>query len=76
MFVVARSQKNYLDTACGIKAVSIHCRKPTTVSKHTGPKESDASAESENEDSSSDNPSDNNTSSVSKGMNDGGTYCT
>uniref|UniRef100_A0A8C3ALC0 DNA helicase n=1 Tax=Cyclopterus lumpus TaxID=8103 RepID=A0A8C3ALC0_CYCLU len=37
----------------------------------TGPKESDASAESENEGVSSDNPSDNNTSSVSKGMNYG-----
>ncbi|XP_056294687.1 transcriptional regulator ATRX isoform X2 [Pseudoliparis swirei] len=50
-----------------MKPSSRNKRKPTTVSKHTGPKESDASAESENEDSSSDNPSDNNTSSVSKG---------
>ncbi|KAG7517217.1 transcriptional regulator ATRX [Solea senegalensis] len=37
-------------------------RKPTTVAKHTGPNESDTSAESENEGESSDNPSDNNTS--------------
>ncbi|XP_054453302.1 transcriptional regulator ATRX [Anoplopoma fimbria] len=42
-------------------------RKPATVCKHTGLKESDASAESENEGATSDNPSDNNTSSASKG---------
>nr|XP_040030767.1 transcriptional regulator ATRX [Gasterosteus aculeatus aculeatus] len=42
-------------------------RKPTTVCKHTGLKDSDASAESENEVATSDNPSDNNTSNVSKG---------
>ncbi|XP_074504494.1 transcriptional regulator ATRX isoform X3 [Sebastes fasciatus] len=42
-------------------------RKSATVAKHTELKESDASAESENEGATSDNPSDNNTSSVSKG---------
>ncbi|XP_041799426.1 transcriptional regulator ATRX [Chelmon rostratus] len=42
-------------------------RKPTTVAKHTGLNESDASAQSENEGATSDNPSDNNTGSVSKG---------
>ncbi|KAM9356604.1 transcriptional regulator ATRX [Symphorus nematophorus] len=42
-------------------------RKPSTVVKHTGLNESDASAESENEGATSDNPSDNNTGSVSKG---------
>ncbi|KAM8907772.1 transcriptional regulator ATRX isoform 2-T2 [Spinachia spinachia] len=41
-------------------------RKPTTVSKHTGLKDSDASAESENEVATSDNVSDNNTSNISK----------
>ncbi|XP_028271420.1 transcriptional regulator ATRX [Parambassis ranga] len=35
-------------------------RKPTTVTKHTGRNESDASAESENEGAASDNPSDSN----------------
>ncbi|XP_034398732.1 transcriptional regulator ATRX isoform X2 [Cyclopterus lumpus] len=50
-----------------MKPSSRNKRNSTTVSKHTGPKESDASAESENEGVSSDNPSDNNTSSVSKG---------
>ncbi|XP_069027436.1 transcriptional regulator ATRX [Embiotoca jacksoni] len=42
-------------------------RKPATVAKHTGPNESEASAESENEGATSDNPSDSNTGSASKG---------
>ncbi|XP_070818931.1 transcriptional regulator ATRX [Chaetodon trifascialis] len=42
-------------------------RKPTTVAKHTGLNESDASAESENEGATSDNLSDSNAGSVSKG---------
>ncbi|KAM6952473.1 transcriptional regulator ATRX isoform 2-T2 [Lycodopsis pacificus] len=50
-----------------MKPSSRNKRKPTTVSKHTGLKESDASAESENEGATSDSPSDNNTSSASKG---------
>lgn len=50
-------------------------RKSTAVAKHTGLNESDASAESENEGATSDNPSDNNTGSVSKGMNYGGACC-
>ncbi|XP_075958967.1 transcriptional regulator ATRX [Anarhichas minor] len=49
-----------------MKPSSRNKRKPTTVSKHTGLKESDASAESENEGATSDSPSDN-TSSASKG---------
>ncbi|KAL6117786.1 atrx [Pungitius sinensis] len=42
-------------------------RKLTNVCKHTGLKDSDASAESENEVATSDNVSDNNTSNTSKG---------
>ncbi|XP_030252596.1 transcriptional regulator ATRX [Sparus aurata] len=42
-------------------------RKSATVAKHTGPNESDASADSENEGATSDNPSDSNTGSASKG---------
>lgn len=49
--------------------VLTHFRKPATVAKHTELNESDASVESENEGATSDNPSDNNTSSVSKGVN-------
>ncbi|KAM7417838.1 hypothetical protein PAMA_017471 [Pampus argenteus] len=42
-------------------------RKPTTVTKHTGLNESEASTESENEGATSDNPSDSNMGSASKG---------
>ncbi|XP_053284237.1 transcriptional regulator ATRX isoform X2 [Pleuronectes platessa] len=42
-------------------------RKPSTAAKHTGPNESDSSAESDNEGAPSDNPSDSNTGSTSKG---------
>uniref|UniRef100_A0A671WV30 DNA helicase n=1 Tax=Sparus aurata TaxID=8175 RepID=A0A671WV30_SPAAU len=41
--------------------VLTHFRKSATVAKHTGPNESDASADSENEGATSDNPSDSNT---------------
>uniref|UniRef100_A0A671WS00 DNA helicase n=1 Tax=Sparus aurata TaxID=8175 RepID=A0A671WS00_SPAAU len=47
--------------------VLTHFRKSATVAKHTGPNESDASADSENEGATSDNPSDSNTGSASKG---------
>ncbi|XP_060934995.1 transcriptional regulator ATRX isoform X2 [Limanda limanda] len=42
-------------------------RKPTTAAKHTGPNESDSSAESDNDGAPSDNPSDSNTGSACKG---------
>lgn len=53
--------------------VLTHFRKSATVAKHTGPNESDASADSENEGATSDNPSDSNTGSASKGKKYGGT---
>ncbi|XP_041845424.1 transcriptional regulator ATRX isoform X2 [Melanotaenia boesemani] len=42
-------------------------RKPTSTPKHTGQKESDSSAESENDGAASDNPSDGNTGNGAKG---------
>lgn len=71
LFAVACSQKT--SHILKYSHVLTHFRKSAAVAKHTGQNDSDASAENENEGATSDNPSDNNTSSVSKGMNYGGT---